>query len=157
MIILESGTTVAGKTLSLICTVDVNIPPVVQWIYPNNTVITNSSGITVGPPVRSGNVTNFTLTFHPLLSSHGGWYTCQSDVNATSSARSSTRNITVQSELGYLMHCMCYNYWGCNCMFFFASCNFISEYQSWMNWGQSDCKPQSHPHLHCPAVAICRR
>ena len=131
MIILESGTTVAGKTLSLICTVDVNIPPVVQWIYPNNTVITNSSGITVGPPVRSGNVTNFTLTFHPLLSSHGGRYTCQSDVNATSSTRSSTRNITVQSELVDLMHCMCYNYSGnCDCMFFFASCNSISEYQS---------------------------
>ena len=104
MTIFEFGTAVSGDTFSLTCTVDVSIPPVVQWIDPNGTVITNTTLITVGPPVRAGNITNLTLIFEPLLTSHGGQYTCQSDVDVASSARYSTRNVTVQSELVYT-HC----------------------------------------------------
>ena len=96
MTILES---VSGDILNLTCTVDVSIPPVVQWIFPNGTVITNSSWITVGPPVRAGNITNLTLTFEPLTTSRGGQYTCQSRVDEASSVQISTRNVIVQSEL----------------------------------------------------------
>ena len=92
---------VAGDTLSLTCTVDVSIPQIVQWIHPNSTVITNSSNISVGPPVTAGNITNLTLTFSPLLTSHGGQYTCQLEVDVGSSAQNSTHNITVQSESVY--------------------------------------------------------
>jgi len=85
--------------LNLTCTVDASIPPVVQWIRPNGTVITNSSWITVCPPIRVGNITNLTLIFEILTTSRGRQYTCQSRVDEASSARYSTRNITVQSEL----------------------------------------------------------
>ena len=90
---------VAGDTLSLTCTVDVSIPQIVQWIHPNSTVITNSSNISVGPPVTAGNITNLTLTFNPLLTSHGGQYTCQSEVDVASSAQRNYQNVTVESEL----------------------------------------------------------
>ena len=96
------------------CTVDVSILPVVQWIYNNGTVITNSSWITVDPPVRAGNIMNLTLIFEPLVPSHGGQYTCQSRVDEASSARNSTRNVTVQSELVYTP-----------CTHFFSNINFV--------------------------------
>jgi len=100
-VIISESRTAAGNTFNLICTVDVSILPVVQWIYNNGTVITNSSWITVDPPVRAGNITNLTLIFEPLVPSHGGQYTCQSRVDEASSARNSTRNVIVQSELVY--------------------------------------------------------
>ena len=107
MTISESGTAVAGDTLSLTCTVDVSLPPAVQWIHPNSSVITNSSNISVGPPVTAGNITNLTLTFNPLLTSHGGQYTCQSEVDVGSSVQNSTHNITVRSKSAYhLAHFM---------------------------------------------------
>ena len=115
MTISESGTAVSGGVLNLTCSVNVSIPPVVQWIYPNNTVITNSiRWINVGPPVRAGNITNLTLTFSPLLTSHGGQYTCQSRVDEASSARNFTRNVTVQSELVYTP-----------CTHFYSNINFV--------------------------------
>ena len=118
--ISESGTAVSGDILKLTCTVDVSIPPVVQWIDPNNTVITNTTFITVGPPLRAGNITNLTLIFEPLVTSHGGQYTCQSDVDAASSARYSTSNVTVQSELVDLICTACVStVWVCDCMYFF--------------------------------------
>ena len=139
----ESGTAVSGDILKLTCTVDVSIPPVVQWIYPNGAVITNSSWITVGPPVREGNITNLTLIFEHLITSHGGQYTCQSRVDEASSARNSTRNVTVQSELvstpcmntrSELVDLVCTAYistvWFVTACSFFASCTSISEYQS---------------------------
>ena len=55
----------------------------------------------MGLSVRAGNITNLTLIFEPLVTSHGGQYTCQSRVDEASSARYSTRNVTVESELVY--------------------------------------------------------
>ena len=97
--ISESGTGIAGDTFSVTCTVDVSMPPDVQWIYPNGTTVTNSSGINMGPPVITGNITNLTLTFNPLLTSHGGQYTCQSQVVTALSVQSENTNIAVECEL----------------------------------------------------------
>ena len=94
----ESGTGVAGDTFSVTCTVDVGRLADVQWIYPNGDTITNSSGIVVGSPMRVGNITNLTLTFNPLLTSHRGQYTCHSVVTALSEQNES-RSITVKCEL----------------------------------------------------------
>jgi len=94
----ESGTGIAGDTFNVTCTVDVSMLPDVQWIYPNDDTVTNSSGIIVGPPVTAGNITNLTLTFNPLLTSHGGQYTCHSVVTALSEQSAKT-NITVECEL----------------------------------------------------------
>jgi len=111
--ISESGTAVSGHNFSLTCTVDVSIPPVVQWIYPNSTVITNSRWITVGTLVRANTITSLTLIFEPLVTSHGGQYTCHSKVDVVSSARNSTRNVAVQSELVHTLcaHCFVFQIW----------------------------------------------
>jgi len=97
--ISESGTGIAGDTFNVTCTVDVSMPPDVQWIYPNGNTVTNSSGIIVGPPVTIGNITNLTLTFNPLVTSHRGQYTCHSEVVIASSIQSENTNITVEREL----------------------------------------------------------
>ena len=94
----ESGTGIAGDTFNVTCTVDVSRPPDVQWMYPNGTTVTNGSGIVVGSPMRVGNITNLTLTFNPLNTSHGGQYTCHSVVTALSEQNKS-RNVTVECEL----------------------------------------------------------
>jgi len=94
----ESGTGRAGDIFSVTCAMDVSRPPDVQWIYPNGTTVTNSSGIVVGSPMRVGNITNLTLTFNPLLTSHRGQYTCHSVVTSLSDQNKS-RNITVECEL----------------------------------------------------------
>ena len=94
----ESGTGIAGDIFNVACTVDVSRPPDVQWIYPNGTAVTNSSEIVVGSPMRVGNITNLTLTFNPLLTSHRGQYTCQSVVTVLSE-QSAKRNISVECEL----------------------------------------------------------
>ena len=104
--ISESGTGIAGDPFNLTCTVDVSRRPVVQWIHSNGTNVTSVGGISVGLPMRAGNITNLTLTFDPLLTSHGGPYTCQSVVDEASSTRNSTRNITVQCELVDLVHAL---------------------------------------------------
>ena len=97
--ISESGTGIAGDTFNVTCIVDVSVHPLVQWIYPNGDTVTNSSGIVVGSPVTVGNITNLTLMFNPLLTSHRGQYICQSRVVAASSMQSENTNITVECEL----------------------------------------------------------
>ena len=104
--ISQSGTGLAGDPFSLTCTVDVSMHPVVQWIDPNGAVVTSVGGISVGLPVRAGNISNLNLTFDRLLTSHGGPYTCQSVVDEASSTRNSSRNITVQSQLVDLVHAL---------------------------------------------------
>ena len=94
----ESGTGIAGDKFNVTCTVDVSRAPDVQWIYPDGTIVTNSSGIVVGSSMRVGNITNLTLTFNPLLTSHRGQYTCHSVVTALSEQNKS-RNVTVDCEL----------------------------------------------------------
>ena len=121
MTISGPGRAVAGNTLTLTCTVDVSIQPVVQWMHSNGTNVTSVGGISVGLPVRAGSITNLTLTFSPLSTSHGGPYTCQTEVNEASSMQNSTGNITVQSELVNLVHALpVLTIWGYECLFFFC-------------------------------------
>ena len=101
--ISEPGTGIAGDPFSLTCTVEVSMPPDVQWIS-SNTTVTNSSQITVGPPVTAGNITELTLTFNPLLTSHRGQYTCRSEVVTAMSVQNKIRNITVECELVSFVH-----------------------------------------------------
>ena len=97
--ISESGTGIAGDKFNVTCIVDASVRPVVQWIYPNGDIVTNSSGIIVGPPMTTSNITNLTLTFNPLVTSHRGQYTCHSEVVIASSIQSENTNITVEREL----------------------------------------------------------
>ena len=59
-----------------------NIPPAVQWLYPNGTVVEKSTErITVGERETNGRYTTLTLTFSPVLTTDGGEYTCVTSVD----------------------------------------------------------------------------
>ena len=74
----------AGESYTLTCTVEVverlTVTPDVEWLDPDNNTITTGGDITVGSPQRSGTTTTLTLTFNPLLTSHGGEYTCRANI-----------------------------------------------------------------------------
>ena len=88
----------------LTCTVEVGEgSPTVQWLDSDG-VVTTGGDITVGASDTSGTTTTLTLIFDPLYTSHGGEYTCQSEVGSV--MREDMMDVCVQSEL-YLqiVHC----------------------------------------------------
>ena len=89
----------AGWNNSLNCIVVSEFTPTVQWLDPNNQVIT-TTGISVrtDSPVTNGNTTYVGLHFDSIHTSHGGTYTCISTVNKTCSFKQETRYLQVQSE-----------------------------------------------------------
>ena len=105
--ITSSGVPTSGETYKLICTVEANVPPTVQWLYSSNgSRVTNGSDITVGTLRTTGSTTTLTLSFNPLHTSHGGQYTCQSTTDTPPSTVTATRNVTVQGESKYIGHIM---------------------------------------------------
>ena len=78
------GTPSAGESYTLTCTVEVVerlvVTPDVEWLDPDNNVVATGGDITVGSPETSGTTTTLTLTFNPLLTSHGGEYTCRANI-----------------------------------------------------------------------------
>ena len=97
--IMDSGAPISGETYNLICTVEANVPPTVQWLYSSNsTVVMNDSGITVGTQRTTGSTTTLTLSFNLLHTSHGGLYTCQSMIDTPASTVNATADVTVQGE-----------------------------------------------------------
>ena len=82
----------AGEAHSFICTVTSDLPPTVKWLDPDDNEV---DGLKV---VSSGNTTAVTLTFDPLLTSHGGTYSCVSSISKPSSYKRMTRDIQVQSK-----------------------------------------------------------
>ena len=88
-----SGDKIVGFILNLTCTATTTVPnlvtpPFVNWRDITDTSITNVGGV---------------LTFDPLMTSHGGEYTCESDYNipdAGLTAQPATESIiiSVKSE-----------------------------------------------------------
>ncbi len=59
-----------------------------------------TGGVTAGEQMKTGAGTTFVLplTFSPLLTSHGGEYSCQSTVGVAAVERTAMSPITVQSK-----------------------------------------------------------
>ena len=76
MISPAPGSTVAGETYSLICSVTEDVAgltgsPSVQWIGPDNSTAVSTTG-----SMSNQTSSELTLTFQPLTHSSGGLYTC---------------------------------------------------------------------------------
>ena len=70
-----------GQPYSLTCTVQVvqylAVIPDVTWLAPDGSSVQSESGITVGQPLRNGNITTLRLAVDQLDQSHTGNYTCR--------------------------------------------------------------------------------
>ena len=97
--ITATGEPTAGEEYNFTCSVNVSAgSQSIKWQYSNGSNVTTGGDITVGSPETSGTtVTTLTLTFNPLLTSHGGEYTCRSVVQETVE-RTAMIDVTVQSE-----------------------------------------------------------
>ena len=84
------------------------VAPDVLWMN-NGGVLVNGTNTTLTRTVSGGNST-LNLTFNPLLTSHGGPYTCVATVNipqlSLSITNSSAVDVSVLSEFN--VTCMCY-------------------------------------------------
>ena len=75
----ESGSTVAGASYTLTCTVslpsgvqlDDSVPPNIQWLGPDTTNLTSTEASQI-----SNGVYVSTITLNPLQEIHSGWYSC---------------------------------------------------------------------------------
>ena len=91
---------IAGLSYNLTCTVTLENAagtPTVEWLNPNNNPLDNNSNITVGDTVTVNCSTyTTTLEFTTLHTSHGGQYSCQATIRASSNT--AAVNITVLSK-----------------------------------------------------------
>ena len=104
-----SGTSIAGETYSLTCTVsleqELRQSPVIELIGPDGGVMENGTPVDVS---LSSSPTTMTLLFFPLHTSHGGIYWCRATVIDTNAGidiiNNSSANVTVQSK--FFLYCM---------------------------------------------------
>ena len=107
--IVEEGTPVAGKTFTLFCRVilpdGLTAEPQISWLSPQGRVLVSEGELIVGNQVVIGNpsrLTTYMVQFSPVLTSHGGTYTCQTTVSSPYGTieQSVTRaqNVTVESK-----------------------------------------------------------
>ena len=88
-----------GEKYFLNCIVVSDFTPTVQWLDPNNQVITTTgTSVRTDNPVTNGNTTYVGLHFDSIHTSQGGTYTCTSTVSKTGSFKKETRDLQVQSE-----------------------------------------------------------
>ena len=110
MNIVEEGVPVAGETFTLLCRVilpdGLTTQPQITWISPQGNTLTSEGELTVGNQLVVGNpsrLTTYIIQFSPLLTSHGGTYTCKATVNSPFETirQSATRaqNLSIGSEL----------------------------------------------------------
>ena len=57
------------------------LPPSIKWVGPDGTVLVSEKKVTVGEVETQGTVSTLSLSFNPVLSSQGGYYTCRATVN----------------------------------------------------------------------------
>ena len=69
----------------LTCTVMVidgmNLALSVEWVGPDGVVVASEGNRTVGQVETQGTTSTLTLSFNPVLSSHGGRYTCRAAIS----------------------------------------------------------------------------
>eukprot|EP00731_Ephydatia_muelleri_P018727 Em0011g767a len=91
------GSTIAGSVYSLVCMVKVVdglvVVPDVMWMKDGG-VLVNGTNTTLTRTVLGGN-SNLNLTFNPLLTSHGGQYTCVAAISVPQLSLSVTNSSTV--------------------------------------------------------------
>lgn len=108
--IIVDGMPIAGQAFSLLCRVRVpdglTMEPQIMWVSPQGNILSSEGGVTVGNQPVIGNpsrLTTYTIQFSPLLTSHGGTYTCQATVNSPyqtiQQSASRTENVSVQSKI----------------------------------------------------------
>ena len=103
------GSTIAGLVYSLQCMVKVVdglvVVPDVVWMKDGG-VLVNGTNTTLTRTMSGGNST-LNLTFNPLLTSHGGQYTCVATISIPQLSLSITNSdVSVLSEFN--VTCMCY-------------------------------------------------
>ena len=106
------GSTIAGSVYTLVCMVKVvdgmvAVPDVV-WMKDGG-VLVNGTNIILTRTVSGGKNT-LNLTFNPLLTSHGGQYTCAANISDQNVTNSLRVNVSVQSvfKIQYSVTCHCY-------------------------------------------------
>ena len=93
----------AGEEVQLTCSVSVveylTVQPTVEW---SGGSVDRGNGVTESDTTHSGVMSMKTLTFSPLLTSHGAKYTCQADINIPSislmKTASNSRDVMVESK-----------------------------------------------------------
>ena len=58
-----------------------NLVPSVEWVGPDGVVVVSEGNRTVGQVETQGTTSTLTLSFNPVLSSHGGRYTCRAAIS----------------------------------------------------------------------------
>ena len=56
------------------------LQPLMEWVGPDGNVLVSGGNVTISEVETRGIVSNFSLSFHPVLSSQGGHYTCRATV-----------------------------------------------------------------------------
>ena len=92
----------------LLCTVitipGMKLPLSVEWVGPKGTVLTSGRNVTVGVVRTQGNTSTVSLSFHPVLNSDKGLYTCKAAVHVPwmktqPSQITSSLHLSITSEL----------------------------------------------------------
>ena len=103
------GTAVAGQAFTLFCRVvlpeGLATRPLVVWFSPEGEVMVSGGELTVGNQQVVGNpsrLTTYMAQFSPVLTSHGGTYTCQATVSSPygtiQQSVTAEHNVTVESK-----------------------------------------------------------
>ncbi len=104
------GDPVAGQTFTLLCRVilpdGLTTEPQIAWLSPEGNTMMSEGELTVGNQLVIGNpsrVTTYMAQFSPLLTSHGGTYTCQATISSPfgtiQQSVSRAQNVSIESEL----------------------------------------------------------
>ena len=111
---------VAGQIFSLLCRVTtpdgLTSEPQIRWLSPQGNILSTGGELIVGNQPIIGNpsrLTTYSIQFSPLLTSHGGTYTCQATVSSpyqtVQQSTIRTANVSVQSKKFKMAFLITYN------------------------------------------------
>ena len=102
--ISTSGSSNAGKSYTLTCTITTSTTPTVTWSKGGSNLATDADlGITVGGVSGGSGSYTSVLTLNPLKVAHGGVYTCSADAGADSESDDETVNVQSKFEIVYCL------------------------------------------------------
>ena len=97
--IMDSGDSVAGRILSLTCSVttveNLVTPPHVEFINAFGDELLMQKDIHIGSPITEGMVTTLMLEFSPLTTSLGGFYICRATIDIPQAAIVNVSSVSV--------------------------------------------------------------